>query len=112
VGYAGEWDGTTSHGTPVNFSVSGDQVTSFTLAFNSPPTCSGTETVAGPGSIILREDDQFGFAMSRVGGDFEWGAALYGVFSPDRRSASGEFLLVRYPGCGGTLNVKWSVRRR
>jgi hypothetical protein len=44
AGYAGEWVGTTGQGTPVSFSVSGDQVMSFTLSFNFSPTCSGTET--------------------------------------------------------------------
>ena len=110
-GYAGEWAGTTSHGTPVSFSVSGNQVASFTLALYLPPTCSGTETVLGPKEIILRQDNQQGFALGKVGGDFEWGIALYGVFSQDRRSAWGEIQLVHYPGCG-TLGLKWSALRR
>lgn len=110
-GYAGEWSGTTSQDRSLSFSVSGDQVTSFTLAFNSPPTCSGTETLTGPKPIILREDNQQGFAMGKTGEDFGWGIALYGVFSEDRRSASGEIQLVQYPGCG-TLNIKWTAKRR
>lgn len=117
VGYDGEWVGTTAHGTPVSFVVSGNNVTSFTLAFNFSPTCSGTETVLGPAEIALQDPpgqppfDQPGFGMSETGGNSEWGIALYGAFSPDRRSVAGEFQLVLYPGCG-TLNLVWSARRR
>lgn len=42
----------------------------------------------------------------------EWGVAVYGVFSPDRRSASGEFTLVHYPGCDTVMGGTWSARRR
>lgn len=111
-GYSGEWAGTTAHGTPVSFSVSGDQVTSFTLAFNFSPTCFGTETIPGPRQSLEQGFDQPGFAMSKVVGDFEWGVAVAGAFSSDRRSASGESLMMHYPGCSSTLNLKWSARRR
>jgi hypothetical protein len=37
----------------------------------------------------------------------EWGVAVYGVFSPDRRSASGEFVLVHYPGCDTVMGGTW-----
>jgi hypothetical protein len=119
VGYDGEWVGITAHGTPVSFSVSENQVTSFTLAFNFSPACSGTETIPGPAAIVMRDPpgppphDQPGFAMSKTnqGPIIEWAVLAAGPFAPDRRSASGQFQLVQYPGCG-TLNLTWSAGRR
>ena len=118
AGYAGEWAGTTAQGTPVSFSVSDEQVTSFTLAFNFSSTCSGTETIPGPAPIRMQVPpgpppfDQPGFAMSKVHGNFEWGVAAAGPFSPDRRSASGEFRLVDYPGCNNVMAGTWTAKRR
>ncbi len=115
MGYNGEWAGTTAQGTPVTFTVSNDQVSAFTLAFNFSSTCSGTETIPGSVAIVTQVPpgpppfDQPGFAMGKNGGS--WGIAASGAFSPDRRSASGEFQLVRYPNCG-TLNLRWSAKRR
>jgi hypothetical protein len=42
VGYAGEWTGTTTQGTPVRFSVSGNAVTSISITYNFSPTCTGS----------------------------------------------------------------------
>jgi hypothetical protein len=115
VGYNGEWAGTTAHDTPVTFTVSNDQVSAFTLAFNFSSTCSGTETIPGPVAIVTQVPpgpppfDQPGFAMGKNAGD--WGIAAAGAFSPDRRSVSGQFQLVFYPNCG-TLNLRWSAKRR
>lgn len=118
VGYAGEWTGLTEQGTPVRFSVSGDAVTSFTLAFNFSSTCSGSVTSPDPMPIRTLDppnpphlSQEPGFGMGWPKAPSEWGVAVYGVFSPDRRSASGEFLMVRYPGCDIAMGVKWSARR-
>lgn len=116
-GYDGDWAGTTNHGTSVSFNVTNEQVRSFTLTFALSPTCAGTETIPGPQPITTQDPpgpppfDQPGFAMGRAADDFAWGIAAYGAFSPDRRSVSGEFLLVQYPGCG-TVQFEWSARRR
>ena len=118
AGYAGEWAGTTGQGTPVSFSVSGDQVTSFTLSFSLSSSCSGTETILRPAPIVMQVPpgpppfDQPGFATSKTQGNFEWGVAVAGHFSRDRRSASGEFRLLDYPGCGNVMAGTWSARRR
>jgi hypothetical protein len=118
AGYAGELAGTTEHGTPVSFSVSGDQVMSFTLAFNFSSACSGSVTLSEPVQIVMQDPpgpppfDQPGFGMGKVHGNFEWGVAAYGAFSRDRRSVSGEFRLVDYPGCTNVMAGTWSARRR
>jgi hypothetical protein len=119
VGYAGEWTGNTEQGTPVSFSVYGEEVTSFTLAFNFSSTCSGSVTSPSPMAIHTLDppnppplSQEPGFGMGWPKAPSEWGVAVYGVFSPDRRSASGEFLMVRYPGCDIVMGVKWSARRR
>jgi hypothetical protein len=121
AGYAGEWAGTTGQGTPVTFSVSGDQVTSFTLAFRFSFECSGTVTLPGPRAIVMQVPpgpppyDQPGFVVGVVGTqaeNSEWGVAVAGHFSPDRRSASGEFKLVQYPGCDTVMSGTWTTQRR
>lgn len=118
AGYAGEWTGTTMQGTPVSFSVSGDQVTMFTLAFNFSPACAATVTIPGPARIVTQEPpgpppfDQPGFAMSRTQGNFEWGIAAFGAFSRDRRSVAGEFRLLTYPGCDTVMSGTWTAQRR
>lgn len=119
VGYAGEWTGTAMPGTSVQFSVSAaDQVTAFTLTYNFSATCSGTlrytdlavpiHTLDPPGPPPY---DQPGFGFGRTSDDRASGTAIAGHFSPDRRSASGQFTLVNYDGCGTVLGT-WSARRR
>jgi hypothetical protein len=83
------------HGAPVSFSVSGEQVTSFALAFNFSSACSGSVTSPGPAPIRMQVPpgpppfDQPGFAMGWPQAPSEWGIALYGAFSRDRLSVSG-----------------------
>jgi hypothetical protein len=116
-GYAGEWTGTTAEGTPVQFSVSAaDEVTAFTLAFRLSDTCAGTLTNTNLAVPIHRQDppgpppyDQPGFAFGTNEGTRA--TAIGGHFSPDRRSAEGQFVLVRYGACG-TVTGKWSAQRR
>src|SRR5574340_107058 len=118
VGYAGEWNGTTMQGTPVQFDVSrNDEVNSFTLTYNFSNTCSGTlayrelalpiHTLDPPGPPPY---DQPGFGFSTTDG--ATGTFLAGHFSRDRRSASGQFSLVRYGACGDVAVGTWSARRR
>ena len=119
AGYAGEWTGTTQQGTPVRFSVSaGDEVTSFTLTYNLSTTCSGTLTYTDLAVPILKLEppgpppfDQPGFSFGRTSDDRENGAAINGVFSPDRTSVSGQFVVVGYSACGPVLE-RWQARRR
>jgi hypothetical protein len=103
AGYAGEWAGTTGQGTPVSLSVSGDQVTSFILAFNFSSTCSGSVTIPGPVPIRMQVQpgpppfEQPGFGVGWPQLPSEWGVVVNGHFSPDRRSASGQFTLHDIP---------------
>lgn len=120
AGYAGEWTGTTQHGTPVRFSVSAaDEVTSITLSYNVSPTCSGTLTYTDLAVPIRRQEppgpppfDQPGFAFGRLSDDLATATAIGGHFSTDRRSASGQFILSRYGGCGPSFIGTWDARRR
>jgi hypothetical protein len=116
-GYAGEWTGTTAEGTPVRFSVSaGDLVTAVSLTYRFPGSCAGSIEVNGLAVPIHKLDppgpppfDQPGFAFGKNNVTSGW--AINGHFSPDRRSASGQFLLVRYGTCG-TVTSTWNARRR
>lgn len=118
AGYAGEWAGATGQGTPISFSVSGEEVTALTLAFNFSSTCSGSLTSSDRALIHLQVPpgpppfDQPGFALGWPQAPSEWGVAVAGHFSPDRRSAAGEFKLVQYPGCDVVMSGTWSARRR
>src|SRR4029453_11551426 len=69
VGYAGEWTGTTTQGTPVRFSVSGNAVTSISITYNFSPTCTGTLSYTSRGNSYARSSgsppfDQPGFGYS------------------------------------------------
>jgi hypothetical protein len=119
VGYAGEWTGTTAQGTTVHFNVSAaDEVTSFTLTYNFSAACSGKlthtdlaariHTLVPPGPPPF---DQPGFGFSTKSDDGASGTAVAGHFSPDRRSASGQFTLVHYGACDTVVGT-WSARRR
>ena len=99
VGYAGEWIGTTPQGTQINFTVSADTVTSITLAYNFSADCSGTLTYTNLAIPIQSLDfpgpppyEQPGFGYGANEGTRE--TYIAGQFSPDRRSASGQFNLV------------------
>lgn len=118
VGYAGEWTGTTAQGTLVRFGVSAaDHVTSFTLTYNFSATCSGTLTYTDLAAAIHTLDppgpppfDQPGFGFSTTDGTS--GTVIAGHFSPDRRSASGQFSLIRHGACGDVVVGPWSASRR
>jgi hypothetical protein len=117
AGYAGEWTGTTAEGTFVQFSVSAtDHVTSLILTYNFSAACSGTLTNTNLAVPIHRLDhpgpppyDQPGFAFGT--NEVTSATAINGHFSPDRRSASGQFTLVYYDACGDVIHGTWSARR-
>lgn len=120
VGYAGEWTGTTQHGTPIRFSVSAaDEVTSFTVTYNFSVTCSGTLTYTDLAVPVRKLEppgpppfDQPGFAFGRMSDDRMSATAINGVFSADRRSASGQLVLVGSSDCGPSVLATWDARRR
>ena len=118
AGYAGEWVGTTTQGTAIRFSVSAaDTVTSITLTYNFSAGCSGTLTYTNLAVAIHTLDppgpppfDQPGFGHSV--NNVTTGTLIAGHFSPDRRSASGQFTLVQFSGCDGVVVGSWNVTRR
>jgi hypothetical protein len=117
AGYAGEWTGTTVEGTFVQFSVSAtDHVTSLILTYNFSAACSGTLTNTNLAVPIHRLDppgpppyDQPGFGLGT--NEVTRATLIAGHFSPDRRSASGQFTLVRYGACGDVVHGTWRARR-
>ncbi|HEY7502341.1 MAG TPA: hypothetical protein VH740_27720 [Vicinamibacterales bacterium] len=116
VGYDGEWIGMTAQGTPVRFSVSGNAVTSISIAYNFSPACTGTLSYTNLAAEIHTLDppgpppfDQPGFGYSTTDG--MQGTLIAGHFSADRRSASGQFTLVRYGACE-TVVSNWTANRR
>lgn len=120
TGFVGEWTGTTQHGTPIRLSISAaDEVTSITLTYNVSASCSGTLTYTGIAVPIRKQDppgpppfDQPGFTYGRLSDDLATAAAVGGHFSADRQSASGQFVLSRYSGCGDAVLGTWDARRR
>ena len=116
VGYAGEWIGTTTEGTPVRFSVSGNAVTSISITYNFSPACTGTLNYTSLAAEIHSLEppgpppfDQPGFGYSTTDG--MQGTLIAGHFSSDRRSASGQFTLVHYGACE-TVVGNWTANRR
>jgi hypothetical protein len=117
----GEWNGTTSQGMPIAFSVSEDEmVTTITLGhrFNG---CSGSETfsdlnvrsapdltcIPGPCSGRLASYRAFGFADGPSSGPR---TQINGLFLPGDR-AQGQASFFDYHGCGNAT-VEWSATRR
>ena len=119
-GYAGEWMGTTPTGTSIRFSVSeADTVSSITLTYNFSAGCAGTLVYTNLALSIHRLDppapppfDQPGFGHSSTTDGGATGTLIGGYFSPDRRSASGQFTLVNYTGCDKVVLDQWSATRR
>ena len=119
VGYAGEWTGTTQHGTPVRLTVSAaDEVTLVILTYKLSDTCAGSLTYTDLAVPIRKLEppgpppfDQPGFAFGRTSDDGESATAINGVFSADRKSVSGQFVLVGYSACGPVME-RWDARRR
>ena len=117
-GYAGEWVGTTSEGTAFRFAVAeGDTVTSITLTYNFSAGCSGTltytnlavpiHTLEPPGPPPF-DQPGFGYGVNTI----QTGTLIAGVFSPDRRSASGRFTFVQFSGCDSVVAGSWTATRR
>jgi hypothetical protein len=87
-------------------------------SYNFSVTCSGTLTYTDLAVPIRKLEppgpppfDQPGFAFGRTSDDRVSATAINGVFSADRRSVSGQFVLVGYSACGPVLE-RWDARRR
>jgi hypothetical protein len=121
----GEWEGTTSQGKRIAFTVSQDEkVTSISLGYDFNG-CSGTRTfleldvptapdltcISGPCSPAAASYRAFGVSDAAGGG-----AGLYpytqvnGVFLPGNQ-ARGQAVFAGYPDCG-SATVQWTATRR
>jgi hypothetical protein len=118
----GVWEGTTSQGKPITFTVSKDEkVTSITLGYDFND-CSGTREfgdlsiatapdltcIPGPCSRTLATYRHFGFYEGTVPGTPY--TQINGVFLP-RNQAKGQAIFRDYPACG-TATVQWTATRR
>jgi hypothetical protein len=118
----GQWEGKTSQGKPIAFTVSRDErVTSITLGYDFDD-CSGTreflelniptapdlKCLPGPCPRIATSYRAFGFSDGTVdGGPY---TQINGVFLP-RNQAKGQAIFSGYPDCG-SATVEWVATRR
>jgi hypothetical protein len=118
----GKWEGTTSQGKPITFTVSPDEkVTSIILGYEFND-CSGTREffelkvptapdltcMPGPCPRTAMSYRAFGFSDGEVAG--EPYTQVNGVFLP-RNQAKGQAVFRDYPNCG-TATVQWTATRR
>ena len=122
AGYAGLWNGTTSQGAAISFSVSSDEkVTAITLGHNFNG-CSGVETfsnlnldtapnvtcIPGPCSPGLLSYRAFGYSSGPREGP---ATSVNAVFLSTTR-AEGSAGFRDYPGCGTAIGVGWLATKR
>ncbi len=118
----GEWEGTTSQGKPIAFTVSQDEkVTSITLGYGfndcsgsreflklNIPTAPDLTCIPGPCPRTAVSYRAFGFSDGTVaGGPY---TQVNGVFLP-RNQARGQAIFSGYPDCG-SATVEWTATRR
>jgi hypothetical protein len=118
----GEWEGTTSQGKPITFTVSPDEkVTSIIVGYGfnecsgtreffelSVPTAPDVTCMPGPCSPTLASYRAFGFSDGKVAG--EPYTQVNGVFLP-RHQAKGQAIFRDFPNCG-SATVQWTATRR
>jgi hypothetical protein len=118
----GEWEGTTSQGKPITFTVSPDEkVTSIIVGYGfnecsgtreffelSVPTAPDVTCMPGPCSPTLASYRSFGFSDGKVAG--EPYTQVNGVFLP-RNQAKGQVIFRDFPNCG-SATVQWTATRR
>lgn len=118
----GEWNGTTSQGTPISFVVAPNEtVTTITVgyAFNgcsgshtfadlSVPTAPNLTCIPGPCSGIQESYRAFGYSAGSPSGPF---TQLNGLFLPGDQ-AKGQAVFRDYPSCGTAPAVEWTATRR
>jgi hypothetical protein len=118
----GEWEGTTSQGKPMSFTVSRDEkVTSIILGYElnecsgtreffelKVPTAPDVTCMPGPCSRTLSSYRAFGFSDGTpASGPY---TQVNGVFLP-RNQAKGQAIFRDYPNCG-SATVQWTATRR
>jgi hypothetical protein len=118
----GEWEGTTSQGRPIGFTVSEDKrVTSITLGYDfngcsgiheflevNVPTRPDLTCIPGPCSSRAASYRAFGFSDAKsLPSSY---TQINGVFLP-RNQAKGQAVFSGYPDCG-SATVEWTASRR
>ena len=118
----GKWEGTTSQGKPITFTVSPDEkVTSIIVGYGfndcsgtreffelNVPTAPDVTCMSGPCSPTLASYRAFGFSDGKVAG--EPYTQVNGVFLP-RNQAKGQVIFRDFPNCG-SATVQWTATRR
>ena len=125
LGNAGEWAGTTAHGSPISFTVSQDEkVTLISIGYNFNG-CVGSKTFSnldlgtvpnvsctpGPCTPPVSTYRAFSYSEGGLAFSVDPSPSVNGFF-PSPGSASGAASFWNYPGCGTANGVPWTATRR
>lgn len=113
--YEGEWNGTTSQGMRISFSVRDKKVTSISVGYNFNG-CNGTNSFPNlnlaigypPNPTSPYPGPGFGFGSGAPDGPNY--TQVYGTFS-SATAATGSMIFGAYTGCGNSLGI-WSASRK
>ena len=113
--YEGEWNGMTSQGMPISFTVSNQKVTVINVGYNFSG-CNGTNSFPNlslaigypPNPSTPYPGPGFGFGSGAPDGPNY--TQVYGTFSSST-AATGSMIFAGYSGCGNSLGI-WSAARK
>lgn len=113
--YGGEWNGMTSQGMPISFTISDQKVTSISVGYNFSG-CNGTNLFSNlnlaigypPNPSAPYPGPGFGFGSGAPDGPNY--TQVYGTFSSST-AATGSMIFGAYSGCGNSLGI-WSATRK
>jgi hypothetical protein len=113
--YDGDWNGTTSQGMRITFTVSDQKVTTISVGYNFNG-CNGTNSFPNlnlaigypPNPAAPYPGPGFGFGSGAPDGPNY--TQLYGTFSSGT-AATGSMIFGDYSGCGNSLGI-WSATRK
>ena len=115
VNYAGQWNGTTSQGTPISFVVSpGQMVTSITLGY-SFDGCTGSKTFTTDTAImgVTTAPSPVGSATFQSGPAGDANRALISFLFTSPLDAHGMVIFSDFDGCGADpASTSWTAARR
>ncbi len=104
--YDGTWTGTTSQSKALSFTVSGNKITSITIAYSLSGNCSPNPTGA---TVTLNSGNSISGNSFTITG----GTAVSGAFS-SANAASGSFSINftgNPPGCSSTASGTWTATK-
>lgn len=113
--YQGEWNGTTSQGMRISFTVSDQKVTTISVGYNFNG-CNGTNSFPNlnlaigypPNPTSPYPGPGFGFGSGAPDGPNY--TQVYGTFSSGT-AATGSMIFGGYSGCGNSLGI-WSATKK